>query len=236
MKRQQVTFAALATLLIGAALWSCDKEKTPPASVDIRSAQEQQAPPTMPSGGMPGTDNGMMDMNRLRAGCPMAVQGTDVSVVDTEGGVALTFTTDAGDVADLRTRVRNMARMYEMHRGQDGGMMWHHMGDSGMGHGGPGTGGAGMGHGGMGMGGGGMGMGGSGGMGMGPTAEHGSMPAVSNTVTDTEEGARLELRPTDPSQLDALREHVRRHREKMHSGECWMSKGEPTATPRGEQE
>jgi hypothetical protein len=33
-----------------------------------------------------------------------------------------------------------------------------------------------------------------------------------------------------------LREHVRCHEERMHSGECWMPQGQPTDTPSGEQE
>ncbi len=103
----------------------------------------------MPSG-MPGNAGGMMD--QLRAGCPMVVQGAEVTVTDTEGGVALTFTTGAADVADLRTRVQRMAQMYEQHHGQSG-IMWHHMGGKGMGHSGPGMGGEGMGHRGPGMGG-----------------------------------------------------------------------------------
>ncbi len=36
--------------------------------------------------------------------------------------------------------------------------------------------------------------------------------------------------------VDALREHVRWHQERLHSGECWMLQGQPTDTPRGEQE
>lgn len=210
MKPMQLTIAVFTTLFISLALWSCNKDKTPSESATAHLEQEQQAPPTMPSG-MPGTGGGMMD--QLRAGCPMVVQGTDVSVVDTDGGVALAFTTDAGDVAELRTRVRSMAQMYGMHRGQ-GGMMWHHMGGAGMGHGGRGMGGAGMGH----------------------MAGRGPMPAASDTVTDTDQGARLELRPTDPSQLEDLREHVRWHQQRMRSGECWMLQGQATATPRGEQE
>jgi hypothetical protein len=62
------------------------------------------------------------------------------------------------------------------------------------------------------------------------------MPAATATVTDTDLGARLELRPSDASQLGALREHVRWHQQRMHSGECWMLQGQPTDTPRGEQE
>jgi hypothetical protein len=149
----------------------------------------------------------------------MVVEGAEVTAADTEGGVALAFTTATGDVADLRTRVHHMARMYEMHQGQ-AGMMWHHMGAGGMGHGGPG-------------------MGGGGGMGskdMDHMAGRGPMPAASATTTDTDSGARLELRPTDPSQLDALREHVRWQQERLHSGECWMLQDQATDTPDDEQE
>jgi len=206
MKPLHFTFVALASLLFGSAIGSCNNDKTSTELAETRSAQEQQPPPTMPS-----TGGGMMDP--LRAGCPMSVQGADVAVTDTEGGVALTFTTGTGDVADLRTRVQQMAQMYEMHDGQ-AGMMWHHVGAEGMAHGGPGMGGEGM----------------------GQMAGRGPMPAASTTMTDTDLGARLELRPTDPSQLDALREHARWHQERMHSGECWMLPGQPAATPRGEQE
>lgn len=141
-------------------------------------------------------------MQQLRAGCPMVVQGADVAVSDTEGGVALTFTTDAPDVSDLRTRVRSMAQMYEMHRGH-GAMMWHQMRGEGIGHGS--------------------------GMGMEHMAGSGPMPAASSTVTDTDKGARIELRPTDASQLDTLRQHVRLHQQRMHSGECWMLQEQPPA-------
>jgi hypothetical protein len=184
--------------------------------------------------GMPGTGGGMMGqasgtpgtgdemMDQLRAGCPMVVQGADVTVADTDSGVALTFTTDAGDVVDLRARVRNMGQMYGMHRGRGmGGGGGRGMG-SGGGRGMGGGGGRGMGSGG------GRGMGGGGGRGMGGGGMdgRGPMPAASNTVTDIDNGARLELRPTDPSQLDALREHVRWHQERMQSGACWMLQGE----------
>ena len=210
MKPLHFTFVALASVLFGAAIWSCSNDQTPPESAETRSAQEQQTPPAMPS-----AEDGMME--QLRAGCPMVVQGADVTVTDTEGGVALIFMTDTGDVADLRTRVQHMAGMYEMAHGQ-AGMMWQHIGSEGMGYGGPGMGGEGM-----------------GGEGMGHMAGRGPMPAASTTMTDTDLGARVELRPTDPSQLDALREHVRWHQQRMHSGECWMLQGQPTATPRGEQ-
>lgn len=218
MKPLRFTFVAIASVLLGSAIWSCDKDRTPPGPAETGSAQEQQASPAMPS-----AEDGIME--QLRAGCPMVVQGTDVTAADTEGGVALTFTTETGDVADLRTRVQHMAQMYGMHHGQ-AGMMWHNMGGEGMGHGGPGMGGEGMGHEGTGM----------GGPGMDHMAERGPMPAASTTMTDTDLGARLELRPTDPSQLDALREHVRWHQERLHSGECWTLEGQPADTPDEEQE
>lgn len=210
MKPLQVTFAALISVLFASALWSCNKDKTPTEQAETRSTLEQPSAPTMPSG-MPSNSSGMMD--QLRAGCPMVVQGAAVTVADTESGVALTFTTDAGDLADLRTRVQHMAQMYEMHHGQ-AGMMWHHMGREGMAHRGSGM----------------------GGHNTDQMAGRGPMPAASTTVTDTDLGPRLELRPTDPSQLDALREHVRWHQQRMHSGECWILQGQSAATPHGEQE
>ncbi len=221
MKTWNFTFVALTSVLLGSAIWSCDKVKTPGERAETPSAQEQQASTTMMSAQDENAEDGNAEdgnLEQIRADCPMVVQGTDVAVADTEGGVALTFTTAAGDVADLRTSVQHMAGMYGMHRGQ-GGMMWHHMGGAGMGHGG-------MGHGDP----------ATGGARQGPMAgpDHmagrGPMPAASTTTTDTELGAQLELRPTDPAQLDALREHVRWHQEKMHSGECWML-AEPQKNP-----
>jgi hypothetical protein len=140
-------------------------------------------------------------MQQFRAGCPMVVKGAAVAVSDTEGGVALTFTTDKGDVGDLRARVEHMARMYEMHRGR-GSMMWHQMGGGSMPHGGTG-------------------------MGMGHMGARGAMPGASATVSEIEKGARLELKANDSSQLEALREHVRWHQQRMSTGECWMLQGEP---------
>jgi hypothetical protein len=139
----------------------------------------------------------------MSAMCPMDVPGAAVTPTDVNGGVALVFTTGAGDVAELRQRVRSMAEMHNRHHA--GGMM---MGGRG----------AGGGRGGM------MG----GGM---------RMPAASASVEDVEGGARLVLRPRDPAQLGALREHVRMQAGRMAHGECpMMSPGavgtsEPPAPP-----
>jgi len=199
-------FVALASVLFGSATWSCDDENTPTESVETGSAQEQQARPGMPSAG-----DRMIDQSR--PGCLLALPGADVTVTDTAGGVALTFTTATSDVADLRVRVQRTAQMYEKHPGQ-ASTMWHHMGGEGIGHGGPGLPAEGMGH----------------------RARIGPMPAATTTMTDTDLGARLELRPTDPSQLDALRELVRWHQQTTHSGDCWMPQEQPTKTSRCEEE
>jgi hypothetical protein len=182
----------IASLLAAAALWSCNKNDAPEPEQTGPQAQEPTSSP------MPATGGDMMQ--QLRAGCPMVVEGADVAVADTEEGAALTFTTEAADVGDLRARVQHMAQMYGMHAGQRG-MRWHHMGGQGKGRGSPG-------------------------MGMGHMAGRGPMPAATATVIEVDKGARLELRPTDASQLDPLREHVRWHQQRMESGECWMLQGQ----------
>jgi hypothetical protein len=57
--------------------------------------------------------------------CPMKVPGADLSVTDTENGIALTITTKSGDVTDLRRRTESMAKMHSAHSNTDmhGGMM-----------------------------------------------------------------------------------------------------------------
>lgn len=50
------------------------------------------------------------------------------------------------------------------------------------------------------------------------------------TSTDTDNGARIDLWPTDPSQLTSLREHIRWHQLRMSSGECWMLAQLPLAS------
>ena len=44
--------------------------------------------------------------------CPMNVPGTDLSITDAENGIVLTITTKSGDVAELRRRVEDMAKMH----------------------------------------------------------------------------------------------------------------------------
>lgn len=192
----------MASVLAAASLWSCNKESAPEPAEQTRPQTQEESSSPMPTAG-----GGMTQ--ELRAGCPMVVEGADVAVSDTEGGVTLTFTTEAGDVADLRARVQHMAAMYEMHRGQRG-MMWHHMGGQGRGRGGPV-------------------------MGMGHMAGRGPMPAATATVAEVDKGARLELRPTDASQLESLREHARWHQERMETGECWMPQSQGTAPEDGDE-
>lgn len=56
----------------------------------------------------------------------------------------------------------------------------------------------------------------------GHEAQRGMMPQVDTNVVEVENGARLELMPRDEANLDALREHVRMHQQRMQAGACWM--------------
>lgn len=212
----KTTFIATILLAAAALAGGCDADADA-ENETTRVASPSESPPSPgpavaePPAPAPG---GMMA--QLRAGCPMMAEGATVAVSDTDNGVALTFTTASGDVGDLRTRAGHMTQMYSMHHGQRG-MMWHAHGGGMMGAGpGPGAmGGAGMAHGPGAMGGGmahGAGMAGPSGM----------MPAASATVEEVDGGARILLTPTDPADLEALRQHVRAHSERMGSGECPM--------------
>lgn len=50
--------------------------------------------------------------------CPMKLPGAAVSVTDIDSGVALSFTTTSGDVAELRRRVHRMAAMHQHRQAQ----------------------------------------------------------------------------------------------------------------------
>ncbi len=141
-----------------------------------RSAQPAPAAPaaTAPAATAPASEHSMMG-----GMCPMQVPGTTVTAADVEGGVALSFTTSTGDVADLRQRVRRMAEMHSQMHGR---------------------------------------MHGQGGM----------MPAATTSVEDITGGARVILRPGDPAQLEALREHARMQAARTAQGECPMMPPRPS--------
>jgi hypothetical protein len=48
-----------------------------------------------------------------QASCPMTVPDAHVRSEDVEGGVALSFTTESGDIADLRRRVHALAEHHQ---------------------------------------------------------------------------------------------------------------------------
>ena len=206
MKPVKFTFAIITTLQVSSLLWSCNTDKTSAGPTGTQSAQDETAIPTT-------TDDAGETMDLFRPGCPMTLPGAEVAVSNTEGGVALTFTADNGMVADLRTRVGHLTRMYGMHNGT-AGMMWNHMGGKGMGHKGGGMGGEGLDH----------------------MNRRSPMPAVTGTMTVMNLGARIVLRPNDASKLEALREHVRWHQQRMHYGECWILQGHSIVPSHEEQE
>ena len=53
----------------------------------------------------------MHDMSMMQ-NCPTMLAGTDVSVVDTPAGIAITFTTKPENVAELQRRVQRMGVMH----------------------------------------------------------------------------------------------------------------------------
>lgn len=65
--------------------------------------------------------HGMGAMSMMQ-NCPMQVPGAEVSVQDTNDGIALRITTTSGDVAELRRRVESMAKMHS-NEGMHGNMM-----------------------------------------------------------------------------------------------------------------
>ena len=78
-------------------------------------------------GGTPGQQAGPQHQSpnmAMMQSCPMKVTGADVSVADVENGIAVTVTTKSGDVADLRRRTENMAKM---HSGSSNADMHGHM-------------------------------------------------------------------------------------------------------------
>jgi len=135
--------------------------------------------------------------------CPMKMPGAAVTVVEVEGGVALTFTTtNPADVDELRGRVKRVADMHNQGGMMGGGMM------------------------GGGMMGGGMMGGGGGAMPASP------MPSATAATEDVDGGARLTFKPKDTAQLEALREHVKQAAEGMQKRRaCPIMTAQTAAAP-----
>ena len=62
-----------------------------------------------------------MDGTSMAQNCPMQVPGTDLSIVDTNDGIALSVTTRSGDAAELRRRLETMSKMHS-NEGMHGNM------------------------------------------------------------------------------------------------------------------
>jgi hypothetical protein len=54
----------------------------------------------------------MGPMLQMMQNCPMKVEGVKVAVADTTNGIAVTITTESGNVGELRRRVELMATMH----------------------------------------------------------------------------------------------------------------------------
>jgi len=94
--------------------------------------------------------------------CPMTVEGTVVEAENIEGGIGLTFTT-VGDVAELRRRVRLIARL---------------------------------------------------------NGERAGTPTLITTTDDMRDGARLNIRPVDPSRVISIRDSGRARAEVLDNATC----------------
>jgi hypothetical protein len=95
------------------------------AFVACTSTTAPQSGPTAAGSARPaaghvhGRAHGRGEHHEMMGGmCPMALPGAAVSVTDVDGGVALSFTTTTGDLAELRRRVHRMAAMHQHHQGR----------------------------------------------------------------------------------------------------------------------
>src|SRR5262245_13165270 len=98
--------ANIILLLVAALLF------VPMATVPVMGATQKETTPPQ---------HGMASMSMMQ-NCPMQVPGAEVSIQDTNDGIALTITTSSGDVAELRRRVESMAKMHS-NDGMYGNMM-----------------------------------------------------------------------------------------------------------------
>jgi len=183
-----------AILLSSIALVGCAKSQTANPNAACEACGQAQASSMM--GG-----SGMMGMMMGPEQCPMTVPGTTVQSTNTSDGMAMTFTT-SGDKSELRKRVHAMAERMDSssgagpHRMMGAGstnMMGANDANEMMG----------------GRDGGAMMMGGGGSM-MG-----GAMPMRAD-AEDVEGGARLRMKPANPSQLEPMREHMQQHAQAMN--------------------
>lgn len=216
--RLRVTLAAAAIVLVGTALGACNREETSPvaSSTNAADAGERRGdePPELSRVGeiqpgnqarpaltpttvkTPSTLTERQDPIPARGhACPMAIRGAKVEAEDTADGIALIFTSAGSEVDELREQVQQLSQVYAAGE-RRGPMMWRRMGH-GRGEGRH--------------------------AGMGPATESG-IPEVTVEVEDTDRGARMELTPTDPTQLTSLRELVRFHQQRLNAGECWMAR------------
>lgn len=158
--------------------------------------------------------------------CPVAVPGTSVAAQDADGGAALVFTT-TGDVAAVRQRAREMARMHNEMHAKMGPLPTGDAPSGGDGHS----------HGGHEHG----GMGGNQEASAGDHSAHGGTDHSAHKAgdehgghaggmiqvhshamaEDIEGGARIVFHPA-PDQQTALRDELAKHAQHLSAGRCSM--------------
>jgi hypothetical protein len=185
------TVAVLWVSLLAGLGCASEQRATSPAAAPGEAATEVERPPTAEL-------------------CPMNVPDTEVQVEDYGGGVALLFTTETGDVEELRRKVQQFAELHNAHyqnprmvhggqwqgwerrdaleegraESKGGPMGWHRQATPGLAP---------------------------------EDSARLEQPVVGSVakVVPTENGARLILEPTHPQHLEQLKQHVREHASRM---------------------
>ncbi len=195
-----VAVAALGVGCAGARSEQASHTAPPPEEPQAAAAPPGSAPDATPGGPM---HHGAMMQ------CPMDVPGTQVSAADTPEGESVTFTTSSPDaVPDLRARIHAMADRYERRHARADAQ------EEAQGGTGDGDESA-------------AGSAGSGSPDAEGTPAHESAPSRA-VVEDIEGGARIDITPNDPADLDQLRTTIRdRVASREETGSCPMAHGRP---------
>ena len=102
MKRQPM-FGSATVVVVAGLLWACGA-KSSAQSEPVTASTAPAAAPTEEPGERVASQE-----------CPMQVPGTTVTASNVEGGVALAFTTQSGEVAELRERVQRLTEAHHPH-------------------------------------------------------------------------------------------------------------------------
>lgn len=93
----------MATVAVAALLGACSAKNGAPSEPMTAATSPAAAPAEEPGDRVTSHE------------CPLQIPGTTATSFNVEGGVALAFTTQGGDVAELRERVQRMTETHHQH-------------------------------------------------------------------------------------------------------------------------